>query len=190
MNRLHFRVIVGAGFTLALVLAVTIPPVMAQVSPERLLQELDDYPHASQAAFSERAVIDHEIGLGAIKKVRGVWRFKDSERRSGQLTRYTWQIVDGFTSAEVMEGLVERAEAMEKIELKFQCEGRACGPGAQWANRVFGQRILYGREDLQRYSVYALESGGTYRLVIYAAARTADRQYLQVDLLKLAEEGG
>jgi hypothetical protein len=54
----------------------------------------------------------------------------------------------------------------------------------QWANRVFRQRVLYGREDLQRYRVYALEEAGAqYRLVVYSAARTADRQYLHVDLL-------
>jgi hypothetical protein len=170
--------------------AVGVSGSLAQEAPGELLREIDRYPHARQVSASEEAVIDHEIGLGAMKKVRGVWQFKESERLTGVLTRYTWQIVDGFSSAEVMDELVSRVEALEGAELLFQCQARACGSGAQWANRVFRQRILYGREDLQRYRVYGLEAGPGYRLVIYGAARTADRQYLHAELLRIGEEGG
>lgn len=156
--------------------------------PERLLQRLNDYPHALQVDSSRATVIDHEVGLGSIKKVRGVWQFKDSERLSGLLWRYTWQIVDGFTSAEVMEELLAALQELEGTELLFSCDGRACGQGAQWANRVFRQRVLYGREDLQRYRVYSLQVNGGYRLAIYSAARTSERQYLHVDLLHIADQ--
>ncbi len=163
----------------------------APVAPAEvgLLQALDEYPHAERVSFSDDEVLDHEVGLGAIKKVRGVWQFRDSERLSGRLVRYTWQIVDGFSSREVMQELVEGLQEFETAELLFACEGRACGKGAQWANRVFRQRILYGREDLQAYSVYRLGETGDDRLVIYAAARTADRQYLHVELLLPGNSG-
>ena len=157
--------------------------------PEALLQQLNDYPHAKQVATSDAEVIDHEIGLGSIKKVRGVWRFKDSERYTGTLWRYTWQIVDGFTSQEVMEELLATLAAREGTTLLFACDGRACGQGVQWANRVFHQRVLYGREDLQRYRVYSLQGAAEYRLAVYSAARTADRQYLHVDLLRIDRAG-
>jgi hypothetical protein len=149
----------------------------------QLLQGLDDYPHAERVALSEKQVADHEVGLGAIKKVRGTWTFRDSERLSGRLIRYTWQIVDGFSSREVMQELVDRLQQTETVELLFACQGRACGKSAQWANRVFHQRILYGREDLQAYSVYRVGEEGRDRLAVYSAARTADRQYLHVELL-------
>ena len=119
--------------------------------------------------------------------MRGIWQFRDSERLSGRLVRYTWQIVDGFSSDEVMQELVDKLLTKETTELLFACEGRACGKSAQWANRVFRQRILYGREDRQAYSVYRLGDAGRDRMVIYSAARTADRQYLHVDLLIGAE---
>lgn len=161
-------------------------PVRAE-SPELLLEQLNDYPHAILVESDTSEVIDHEVGLGSIKKVRGVWQFRDSERLTGTLLAYTWQIVDGFTSQEVMEELVEKLQEKEGTQLLFSCEGRACGHGAQWANRVFGQRVLYGRQDLQRYRVYALQENGGYRLVLYSAARTADRQYLHVELLRVAD---
>ena len=46
-----------------------------------LLQEVDAYTHTQQVEFSEREVIDYEVGLGAIQKIRGEWHFKDSDSR-------------------------------------------------------------------------------------------------------------
>jgi Domain of unknown function (DUF4892) len=152
----------------------------AATDPAVVLDEFNAYPHAVSVAVNSSVVVDYEVGLGAMRKSGGAWKLKESERLSGTLTRYTWQIIDGFTSREVAD---ELSEGLIEPKLMFACEGRSCGPGVQWANRVFHQRILYGREELQRYRVYA---GDSYRLIIYDSARTADRQYLHVELLELA----
>ena len=159
----------------------------ASPEPLALLERLDAYPYTKQIAFSKKEVLDHEIGLGAIQKVRGEWRFKHSERLSGTLVSYTWQILDGFDSAQVMEELLDVLAKEEGTSLLFTCQGRACGQGVQWANRVFHEQVLYGREDLQRYRVYAIEGEQTHRLIAYSAKRTEDRQYLHVDLLQIAK---
>ena len=151
-------------------------------SPGQLLDTLNGDPHAVLIASSDREVVDHELGLGALQKVRGAWRFKQSERISGRLQRFTWQVTDGFTSEELFEGLSVKLASLAGAELLFSCRGRACGHGSQWANRVFGQKILYGRDDLQRYSVYTFVET-QQRVVIYASSRTSDRQYLHVDLI-------
>ncbi len=159
-------------------------------SPAELLRQLDDYPHARQVAFSEGKVRDYELGLGAMQKIRGSWRFKHGERFSGDLLRYTWQLVDGYTSEEVLAELERKLVEGGGAELLFSCESRACGHGAQWANRVFGQRVLYGRDELQRYRAYRVTAEGEYRLALYASARTADRQYLHADLLRIVPSPG
>jgi len=154
--------------------------------PGALLAQLDEYPHTAQVAATEDAVIDHEVGLGALQKVSGAWDFKDSERLSGTLTRYTWQVIDGFTSREVMDTLIAAIKKGGDSTLLYTCDGRACGHGAQWANRIFRQRLLYGRQDLQFYRVYAVGEGGEDRLLVYASARSSDRQYLHVEWLATA----
>jgi hypothetical protein len=155
--------------------------------PLALLQQLDVSPHVRQVAFSKREVLDHEIGLGAIQKVRGEWRFKRSERLSGTLTSYTWQIVDGVSSAQMLQDLLDSVAELEGASPRFACKGRACGQGVQWANRVFREQVLYGREDFQHYQVYAVHGTQSYRLIAYSARRTVDRQYLHVDLLRIAK---
>jgi len=178
--------VAGLHVTLLHLFCLLSVPAAGQPAPEALLSDLDSYPHAESIALSHKDVIDYELGLGSLKKVRGVWKFSESERHSGQLTRHTWQIIDGFTAEEVMKNLTARVAKLDAQELLFSCDGRSCGKSNQWANRVFGQRLLYGREDRQRYRIYKLVDDAEYRLVIYAAMRTADRQYLQVDLLKLS----
>ena len=150
-----------------------------------LAERIDEYPHIAAVESSSGTVVDHEVGLGALQKIRGIWRFKDSERMSGELFRSTWQVIDGFSSAEVLAGMEAEIAEIDGAELLFSCGGRSCGSGSQWANRVFGQRILYGRDDLQQYRVYGL---GQERWIIYASARTADRQYLHLDVLVLADD--
>lgn len=159
-------------------------------TPEERLQDLNGYPHAVLMDSYEGAVIDREVGLGSLKKVRGVWEFKTSERVSGQLSSYTWQIVDGFTSREVLDGLVAAVEGEDEARALFSCDGRSCGQAVQWANRVFHQRVLYGREDMQSYRIYSIKgaAGHEYRLVIYAASRSIDRQYVHVELLRLLSQ--
>lgn len=154
-----------------------------RVMPTALLQELMEFPHAKSILDHQDVVVDYQIGLGAIQKVRGTWQLKRSERKSGLLTRYTWQIVDGFSSQEVMANLEER---LAGSQLLYSCDGRSCGPGVQWANRIFEQRLLYGRENRQAYRVYGgeNEAGDEYRLLIYSAERSTDRQYLHTELLQ------
>jgi len=159
----------------------------AEVSvPMQLLQQLNEFPHAQQIEFKESEVLDYDVGLGAMQKISGAWRFKRSERFSGKLTGYTWQLTDGFTSLEVLDALLAQVDELESQTLMFSCDGRACGNGVQWANRVFHQPVLYGREDMQRYRVISIGESPRYLMLIYAAARTADRQYLHAELLQLA----
>ena len=171
-------------YIFALLALALVAPRVAAEAPEELLARFNAYPHAVIVSQSDTEVVDYEIGLGAMQKVRGAWRFKTSERHTGRLIRYTWQITDGFASNEVLAAIETE---VAKAELVFACEGRSCGQGVQWANRVFGERVLYGRDDLQRYRVYGPTQGEGFRLVMFSSARTADRQYLHAELLAIEE---
>lgn len=150
-----------------------------------LIRQLDDYPHTRQIRTSETNVVEREVGLGAMQKLRGEWHLKRSERYSGKLLRYTWAIENGFRAEEEMQKFVAAVTQIEGAEQLFSCDARACGQAAQWANRVFNESELYGREDLQHYRVFALHSEPEARLLVYSAERTEDRQYLHVELLTL-----
>ena len=159
-------------------------PAAGQESAAALLERYDRFPHAEAVDHASESVLDYVVGLGAMQKVRGDWRLEDSERLTGQLTRYTWRIVDGFSAEALFEDATAAVEALGGSELLYACEARSCGRSVQWANRVFHQRVLYGTEKSQRYRVYALRGDEReQRLLMYTAARTSDRQYLHMELL-------
>ncbi|MGB1141641.1 MAG: DUF4892 domain-containing protein [Halioglobus sp.] len=167
-----------------------------EFGPATFFERVTSSPHLELIAESEASVADHEIGLGALKKIRGVWGFRASERLSGELSTRTWQVLDGFTSQEVLADVEQSLAETPGAELLFTCDGRACGAGAQWASRVFNERLLYGRADLQRYRVFRIPSGESVAegesvaqltVILYAAARSSERQYLHSEVLVSGE---
>ena len=68
--------------------------------------------------------------------------------------------------------------------LLYSCGGRSCGSSAQWASRVFEERVLYGHDDRQRYAVWRYsDDDGTWSIVLYASDRANRRHFLRLDLL-------
>jgi len=144
---------------------------------------LEPWQHASEIARSGPLDSDYLLGLGAMQKIGGRWRLKASEPLRGELTRVTWKVADGFTAEEAWEWYVARLPQMAK--LVFSCQGRDCGSSAQWADRIFQEKLLYGHDERQRYGVWRLgEVGATVDVVVYAVDRANRRHYLHVDLLR------
>ena len=159
----------------------------AQDDPLTLFDFLESLPFAKKVEERDEKVRLHLVGLGGIKKVRGVWNPAELERVNGRLVAATWQIMDGATSAVVFEEAVAVIEARDDARVLFACSGHLCGPSVQWANLVFDQRILYGRVASQNYSVYALgpEGDATHRVIVYSSARTSERQHLHTEIIEL-----
>ena len=157
------------------------------------------------------SVTEYLVPLGAMQKIRGVWAPRASDRFTGERTRYTWRVSDGFSSSEVAAEISEHL-ANSGATIAFACEARACGSSVQWANRIFGERLLYGTEKSQEYRVFEIsgdagadvpavqtldqdqdqdqaESGSTAAdpgkttILLYASARTNERQYLRLEIL-------
>ena len=126
------------------------------------------------------------LPLGAMQKLRGNWRPEHSERLRGSGNRFTFRLEEGFASSEVVDELDDLLAAREAAELLYSCDARACGNSSQWASRIFEEELLYGRAETQRYRAWRLQlAAAEYRVVVYASARSTDRQYLRLELLRL-----
>lgn len=141
-------------------------------------------PHTVVISHAEQPAVNRELGLGPLEKRSGRWRFKKSERVSGTSHRWTWQITDGYLSVDLHQELRQQLDQREDAQKLFGCNGKRCGPGAQWASGVFKERILYGRDRDQWYSAYRL---GDNRLLIYSSARSASRQHLHMEWFELSQ---
>jgi len=118
------------------------------------------------------------IPLGAMKKKQGIWRPEAFEAIQGHVDRTTWSVHG--------EAVVTLFEAFSKAlasqsEALWLCAGRRCGNASEWASQVYGERLLYGRDEFMRYQVFRLASGEW--ITLFGTARSADRQYLHLDII-------
>ena len=146
---------------------------------EQWVAQVNDHWSTQLRSHTSASVRGFHIPLGAMKKIRGVWRLESSEVVSGSRRRLTWQ-VEGEPVLELFSRLA--ATIGESSTLQWQCDGRACGNGAEWANKVYQERLLYGRDEFMGYRAFQLP-GGTW-VTLFSAARTADRQYLHIDIIQ------
>lgn len=63
--------------------------------------------------------------------------------------------------------------------LLFQCQGRDCGRSNSWANKIFEQALLYGRD---REQVYVAAQMGEELVAVYLVKRGNRRQYAHVEI--------
>lgn len=154
------------GMKILMVFALTLCAAATSVAqtlqaPVRSVQALlDDFAGMafleSIASEDSASVKNHLVPLGAMQKTRGVWAPRNSERFNGELRGVTWKILDGFQSLELIAELDASLAQNPNTMLKFACDARACGSSSQWANRIFGERLLYGTESSQRYRIYTI----------------------------------
>ena len=176
-------------------LAQEIAQETAREGPQVYLERLQATPYLKLVnAGPETPVSDYTVALGAIQKIRGVWAPRKSERVSGARRSYTWRVESGFSVAEVIADLDRRLARDTAAEIRFRCDARACGSSVQWANRIFGERLLYGTEASQRYRMVRFPASPgapapERRLLIYGSARSNERQYLRLELLTLRAAG-
>lgn len=139
------------------------------------------YPHTTEIIHSSVATDDYLLTLGALKKINGQWRSDREERISGTLTRSTRQLDSGHDVSEVYEYYRRQLLQMGAREI-FLCQARKCGSSNSWANNRFEIKQLYGLDQYQRYSVFALANGETTEyIVLYGVLRGNKRSYIHVD---------
>ncbi|MDG0980661.1 MAG: DUF4892 domain-containing protein [Halieaceae bacterium] len=150
------------------------------VADQSEFTDLLSSPHARLVSEFDEYVTDREIGLDALQKRLGHWGFENSIRVNANLREAIYQIVDGYSAAELLQHHVQIFQDSGALVTLFECEGRDCGRSVQWANRVFGQRLLYGQDNDQRYWVGKASAQEPSLYVAYSAYRTENRQYLVV----------
>lgn len=126
---------------------------------------------------------DHWLILGAIQRISGNLKPEAEIRVAAKVEHWLWQLPVGHTSAEGFESLKEQVAV--STSTLFQCQGRSCGLSNDFANQVFGQSILYGRDSDQYYWV-GLSDGKTPSVwLIYTSQRSAKRVYAYVEKIQL-----
>jgi hypothetical protein len=139
-----------------------------------------------QKHFSSKRTQDHWVILGAIERIKGAVKPESDIRLAGRVTQWLWQLPVGHSSDEAFQQALSQI-GPDAIPL-FDCLGRDCGLSNDYANQVFQQAILYGRDSNQRYWV-GLDNGRKKTIwVVYTTQRSNKRVYAYVEKLVLNKD--
>ncbi len=132
-------------------------------------------------------VRDHLIVASQVKWVNNALRMDNSVRVEVQGESQLQWISEGHDSQQVYQALQQEIEGAGG-QVVFSCESRDCGESNVWANRIFGQSKLYGKDREQFYSVSALTlDDAPYMVVLYTIKRGNGRVYAYTEMMKLAQ---
>lgn len=149
--------------------------VLASVLASDAHAELVPFPEATIVAEGVEAPKSREFVLSAVEKNR---RETSIERLVDVVAGRRW------TTFEVPMGtdpdkLKEHYAAQLAGQVIFQCEGRDCGRSNTWANQIFGQAVLYGRDQEQTYLAAQV---GQELVAVYLIKRGNRRQYAHIEM--------
>lgn len=130
----------------------------------------------------------HRVMLSAIREVGNEVRAEQSVRLAVEGEVALYQVDSGASRQDARRWYLEQLQNRSATVL-FQCEGRQCGRSNVWANQVFDQATLYGRDSNQDYLVAGFqdEAGQRWLTVLYTITRGNQREYLWLEQLQLAE---
>ncbi|MFL1453650.1 DUF4892 domain-containing protein [Marinobacter sp. GN3S48] len=169
-----------------LVLAGIVPVVQADED------DLSGFPDAfPQSSLEEEVPVVSSGHLILFSPVREV----NNQIRSDRMARIP---VKGVGRLYQINRDASRGEAREHYQtllqargaqVLFECSGRSCGRSNVWANQIFDQSTLYGRDADQDYLVAAVtgESGKTWLTLVYTVTRGNQREYVWVEHLEAGE---
>ena len=144
------------------------------------------FPGAEVVDYRIPGVTNYRLALDRMQRVNGRVSAGREERVNGTLTRITYKIPEGYSSADVFGHYSTQMLAVGP-EL-YRCQGRGCGSSNFWANDVFENRILYGPDADQYYLVSTVGSDerhiGAY-LALYVITRGNRSVYAHLDIIEL-----
>ncbi len=152
-------------------------------------QVLMDFPQAELE--EERAIssASHQVMLSPIREVGSELRAERSQRLAVEGSGRLLEIAPGITRQDAWRWYLEQLQT-RNASLLFQCSGRECGRSNVWANQVFGQAMLYGRDARQDYLVAGFEDreGQRWLVVLYTVTKGNQREYIWLEQLRMADD--
>lgn len=121
----------------------------------------------------------HPMPLSSIKRVSNRLIIESQTSAAGTRSNYLYRVSEATSLQKSVAYYKELLKEQGRIE--FACEQRNCGASNHWANDVFGDRNLAGRDSDQTYFAGRLDDGvhqGWLSVYAVTNARRIDYIYL------------
>lgn len=126
----------------------------------------------------------HLVLFSAVREVNDEIRSESMARLPVKGSGRLWAIDRDAARDEARAHYRDELQSLDARVL-FECDGRACGRSNVWANRIFGESKLYGRDENQDYlvAVHTDQQETVWLTVLYTVTRGSQQEYLWVEHL-------
>ncbi|MFV1873724.1 MAG: DUF4892 domain-containing protein [Oleiphilus sp.] len=128
----------------------------------------------------------HQIVLSTPKRINNELSIEKETRVDGLLH----MVLSKLSAATSLNEAFRYYETLihDAGSLLFQCQQRACGVSSYWANNVFDERRLSGRDSDHYYLAGSINiSGQTYWISVYLVSNALRQNLVYVNYIKQAE---
>ncbi|WP_291827945.1 DUF4892 domain-containing protein [Marinobacter sp.] len=169
-------------FLTALMLAVVAPVSMAA----DLGEPIRAFSQSSLQSTESIRSSGHLVLLSPVREIRGEIRSEVMPRLpvSGQGQLFE---INRESSRDAAREHYRRELQARGGQILFECSGMACGRSNVWANQIFQQSGLLGRDNAQDYLVSAVADaeGQRWLTLVYTVTRGNLREYVWVEHLQV-----
>jgi len=121
---------------------------------------------------------EYRLILSGLKNRATVISGKVERLINADVKRELWQLSSNHNIKQVMDHYLSQWAAGEVL---YQCSGLDCGSSNFWANKIFNNSKLYGRDINQSYAVVIDPKEKTKIYVLYAIQRSKQTIYFNLD---------
>ena len=146
------------------------------------IEALDRAELLEQESFKN---IEYRLVLSELKRIEAITVGEIERFIVGDVSRQLWQ---ASSSHELSDVLAHYRQQLPEAQVLYSCHGLDCGSSNFWANKIFMNAKLYGRDAKQDYVVLfepAKSKKQNHTLyVIYAVQRSKQKTYFNIDVIK------
>ncbi|MBL4800049.1 MAG: DUF4892 domain-containing protein [Oleispira sp.] len=135
------------------------------------------FPRATLVQSEEFDDTEYRLVLSGLKRRQTVTSGKVERLLNGDVKRELWQLSSNHNLSQVMDHYLKQWNG----EVLYQCDGLDCGSSNFWANKIFNNAKLYGRDTQQSYAVVIDSQQKDKIHVLYAVQRNKQTIFFNID---------
>lgn len=136
------------------------------------------FPRAELLNETQFNDTEYRLVLSGLKRKQGVTSGEVERLITGDILRQVWQISVNHEVNQIIEHFLAQWQGAILI---YRCSGLDCGSSNFWANNIFENAKLYGRDADQAYIVAKVPGDPTKINVLYAVHRSKNKLYFNLD---------
>jgi hypothetical protein len=137
-----------------------------------------DFPRAELVKETISKNSEYRLVLSELKRKQAITSGEVERLISGDVKRQFWQLSVNHEVEQILEHFLAQWKG---AQVMYRCSGLDCGSSNFWANKIFNNAKLYGRDANQAYVVVLMPGKPNRIYVLYAVQRSKQKLYFNLD---------